>query len=128
MASFEVTGVIHKLYDEKSGTSKGGKEWRNRVFVIDTDEEYSRKMAFTLFGDKCDYVSKCKVGESVSIKFNINCNPGTNDSWYPTLIPYAVSKHSASGSGQSTDSGLRKFSEANEPEFGNTPPEDDVPF
>jgi hypothetical protein len=66
----EIEGVVISLLEPKSGTSAGGKEWKNRVFVIETESEYPKKCAFTGMGKILDYVDKLIIGQKVKVYFN----------------------------------------------------------
>lgn len=65
-----VQGVVTEICTPESGTSKAGKEWSNQIFAIETNDQYPKIVAFTLFGDKMDLLSKISVGMDVSVSFN----------------------------------------------------------
>ena len=66
----EIEGVVIDILEPKSGTSAGGKEWKNRVFVIETESEYPKKCAFTGMGKVLEHVDKLAIGQKVKVNFN----------------------------------------------------------
>lgn len=65
----EVKGNVISVLPEVSGTSKAGKAWSKRDFVIETEGQYPKKICVTLFGDK---VAKCpNVGANVTVSIDI---------------------------------------------------------
>lgn len=66
----EIDGVVIDILEPKSGTSAGGKEWKNRVFVIETESDYPKKCAFTAMGKVLEHVDKLAIGQKVKVNFN----------------------------------------------------------
>ena len=50
----EIKGKIIVALPEVSGTSRAGNEWKKREYVLETQEQYPRKVFFNFFGDKVD--------------------------------------------------------------------------
>ena len=69
--SFTITGKVEKIMDVQSGTSKAGKEWQRREFVINTDEQYNPFLQFSCFGDKVSLLEGKKEGDVLEITFNL---------------------------------------------------------
>jgi len=68
MSNSEKGKVIHVL-ELESGTSKAGKDWQKKDFVIETDDQYPKKVCFTCFGDKINLVPA--MGEDVKVHYNL---------------------------------------------------------
>lgn len=84
----ELTGKVIAVFDAQSGTSKAGKEWQKREFVIETQEQYAKKVCFTLFNK----VELCpNVGEVVSVSFDIDANE-YKGKWYNSVNAWKVNK------------------------------------
>lgn len=64
-------GIVLEILPVQSGTSKTGKDWQKLEFVIETNEQFSKKIAFTLFGDKLSLLAGISIGESVDVHFNL---------------------------------------------------------
>ncbi len=45
----EIQGKVIAVLPERSGISQRG-EWRSQTYVIETQEQYPKKMAFDVFG------------------------------------------------------------------------------
>lgn len=67
----ELKGKIIKILDEISGVGKNGNPWKILPFVLETDEQYPRKVYIEILGD--DRISKFnhKVGDVVTAGINI---------------------------------------------------------
>lgn len=68
--SLVLKGKIVELLEQVSGTTARG-EWRKREFVIETDEQYPKKVCFTLFNDKIDLMDGYAAGSDVEVSFNL---------------------------------------------------------
>ena len=96
--ALEVTGVITKILDKQTGTSKAGKEWEKLSFVVDNNEQYNNIFCFELFGkEKVENFEKYnKVGQSVKVDFNVNTNDWTSPQgdlkYFTTLQAWKVFK------------------------------------
>jgi len=71
MSELKVQGKLTVIMDEQNGQTKAGKSWTKQEFVIETQEEYSKKIAFTLFGDKVKILQNYRVGQLIDVSFNI---------------------------------------------------------
>lgn len=69
--ALSVKGKIDQILKPESGVSRAGKEWSKQEFVIETDEQFPRKVCFTLFGDKASLISGFEPGTEVEVAFNL---------------------------------------------------------
>ena len=69
--ALSVKGKIDQILEPQSGVSRAGKEWKKQDFVIETDEQFPRKVCFTLFGDKVALVSDITQGQEVEVSLNL---------------------------------------------------------
>ncbi len=69
--ALSVKGKIEQILKPESGVSRAGKEWNKQEFVIETDEQFPRKVCFTLFGDKTSLISGFAPGTEVEVSFNL---------------------------------------------------------
>jgi hypothetical protein len=73
MSNLQITGTIKSIGEVQSGTSKStNKEWKKLNFVIETQGEYPKSVAFTVFGgEKVDnFVKFNKAGQLVDVGFD----------------------------------------------------------
>lgn len=53
----EIRGRIVQALPPQSGTSASGRAWKKQEFVLETFDQYPRKVVFTIFGDKVDQLA-----------------------------------------------------------------------
>lgn len=53
----EIRGRIVQALALQSGTSAAGRAWKKQEFVLETFDQYPRKVVFTIFGDKVDQLA-----------------------------------------------------------------------
>ncbi|MBQ7985422.1 MAG: DUF3127 domain-containing protein [Bacteroidales bacterium] len=68
----EVIGRLSMVLPEQRGEGARG-PWVTRTFVIDTEEQFSHKIAFSLFGeDRVTMLNSLRIGETVRVTFIID--------------------------------------------------------
>lgn len=66
----EVTGILIAILPEQSGQTEKG-TWVKGGFVIETEGEYPKKIAFTLFGEeKLNKIKEFGVGQILNVQFS----------------------------------------------------------
>ena len=94
MSNLQVKGKIQQILKPESGVSRAGKEWQKQEFVIETDEQYPRKVCFTLFGEKTSLVNNLSEGEEVEVSFNLESRE-FNGKWYHNINAWKIDKPAA---------------------------------
>ncbi len=79
----EVEGKIIFDLGERSGTSRAGNPWKTHEYVLETRENFPRKIAFDFFGDKADQFV-CKVGDEIRLFFDIESRE-YNGRWFVSV-------------------------------------------
>lgn len=92
--ALSVKGKIEKILKPESGVSRAGNEWTKQEFVIETEEQFPKKVCFTLFGDKTSIINSYAVGEEVEVSFNIESRE-YNGRWFHNINAWKVDKTSA---------------------------------
>ena len=82
-----MTGVVIAVLPERSGTSQRG-EWKSQSFVIETHEQYPKRVAFDVLGDKITEFN-LQVGEEVTVSFDINARE-YNGKWWNSVNAWQV--------------------------------------
>lgn len=85
----DITGNIVKLLQEETGTSKAGKPWRKKDFVIETLDQYPKKVCITVMGDKVDELSHYKVGNKIKASINLESRE-YNDKWFSSITAWRL--------------------------------------
>lgn len=69
----EITGSIIAVLPERTGTSSKG-EWKCATYVLETQEQYPKKMCFDVFGADKIAQFNIKQGEYLTVSFDINAH------------------------------------------------------
>jgi hypothetical protein len=86
----EITGKIIQVLPEQGGVSKtSGKEWRLQAYVLETQEQYPKKVHFELFGDDRIKANQCKIDDVVTVSFDIESRE-FNGRWYTSVRAWRV--------------------------------------
>jgi len=101
MSELQLTGRLFKIFPEQKGTSKSGKDWKKKDFCIETEEQYSKKICFTLFSDKVSYIDNFVIGDMIDVKFNVESNE-FNGRYFTNINAYSIQKSSGNVNIQST--------------------------
>jgi len=67
MSELKLTGKVIAIMKKQQVTDTFAK----REFVIETDEQYPQMVKFELMQDKCDLIDKHRVGEEITVHFNV---------------------------------------------------------
>lgn len=69
----EIQGKVIAVLPERSGVSAKG-EWKSQTYVIETQEQYPKKMAFDVFG--ADRIANFGIqfGEVINVSFDIDAH------------------------------------------------------
>lgn len=79
----EIKGKIIAKLPTTKGVSANGKEWEKQDFVVETTEQYPKKLAITVMGnDKIQQVPP--VGSEVKVDFNHDAKE-YNGKWYNSI-------------------------------------------
>ena len=87
----EITGKIIAVLPERGGVSKTGNEWKMQEYVLETHEQYPRKMCFNVFG--ADKISQFNIqaGEEMTVSFDINARE-YQGRWYNDIRAWRVER------------------------------------
>ena len=89
----EITGKIIAVLPERSGVSaRTGAEWRCASYVLETLEQYPRKMNFEVFGvDKIQQFN-IQVGETMVVSFDIDAHE-YQGRWFNSIRAWKVDRN-----------------------------------
>jgi hypothetical protein len=124
--ALDIEGKIIQIMPATSGMSKAGKEWTKQEFVIETKDQYPRKVMMSVMGDKVNELKKFAVGNEVKASLNIESRE-YNSRWYTDVRAWkieGVGSTQNSGGGSNAD----PFHPDNEPSFTGDNSTDDLPF
>jgi hypothetical protein len=81
--ALEISGKLVSLLPEQTGTGKNG-AWVKQDFVIETTEQYPKKVCFSAWADKAQMVKNLQMGQTVKVFFNAESRE-FNGKWYTDL-------------------------------------------
>lgn len=84
----EISGKIIVALPAQGGVSKAGKEWSRQDYVIETKEQYPKKIAFSVMNDNIMNFG-LTVGQEVDIHIDINATEW-NGKWYNSITCWKV--------------------------------------
>ncbi len=87
--SLSVKGNIVSILNPESGVSRAGKEWSKQEFVIETQEQFPKKVCFTLFGDKTSLLNGISNGAEVEVSFNLESRE-YNGRWFHNINAWKI--------------------------------------
>lgn len=94
----EVKGRIILKLPPMSGTSKAGNQWNKQEYVLETIENFPRKIHFDFFGDRANQYP-LEVGDTVVLSFDIESRE-FNGRWYTSIRGWKAEKEDANAQQQ----------------------------
>ena len=92
--SLQLKGKIQQILKPQSGVSRAGNEWKKQEFVVETDEQFPKKICFTLFNDKSSLFNGFSEGDEVDVFFNLESRE-FNGRWYHNINAWKLEKITA---------------------------------
>lgn len=90
-----IEGKIIQVLPLQGGVSKtSGKEWALQAYVLETLENYPKKVHFEVFGDDRIKANPCGVDDIVSVDFDIESRE-FNGRWYTSIRAWRIVKQDA---------------------------------
>ncbi len=86
----DLTGKVIAVLPPREGTSARG-PWKSQEYVIETHDQYPRKMVFNIFGaDKIDQFA-IKAGEELTVSFDIDAHE-YNGRWFNNIRAWNIQR------------------------------------
>lgn len=89
----EIKGKVVSVLPQQSGTSQAGNQWKKQEFVIETQEQFPKKICMTLFGDRVDQYPVA-VNDEIVASIDIESRE-YNGRWYTNVNAWKIEKASA---------------------------------
>ena len=90
----EITGKIIAVLPERGGVSKTGNEWKTQEYVIETHEQYPKKVCFNVFGADKIAQFNIQAGDEMTVSFDINARE-YQGRWYNDIRAWKVERGTA---------------------------------
>ena len=94
----EIQGKIIAVLPTRSGTSARGTQWSSQTAVIETQEQYPKKLAFDVINDKIDQFN-IQLGEILTVQFDINARE-YNGRWFNSVNAWNVIRQTQQATAQ----------------------------
>ena len=123
----EITGKIIAVLPERGGISKTGNEGKRQEYVLETHEQYPKKICFNVFGADKIAQFNIQAGDEMTVSFDINARE-YNGRWYNDIRAWRVERGTAAAAAP-MDIPVIDAPKVEVPDFGkaaNDP--DDLPF
>lgn len=120
--SLDVKGKLIQILPVQTGTSKAGNEWSKQEFVIETEDQFPKKVCFTLFGDKLSLLSGFSMGDNIEVAFNLESREFSGK-WYHNINAWKIN----AASGASDAQGFTP-NDMPPPPLSSDEPMNDLPF
>ncbi len=86
----DISGKIVQKLPLQSGESKtSGKPWQLQSYVLETQEQYPRKVCFEVFGEQRIKDNPCEIDDMVTVSFDIESRE-FNGRWYTSIRAWKI--------------------------------------
>ena len=90
----ELAGKVIAVLEPRGGVSKSGNEWKVQEYVIETHDQYPRRMCFDVFGADKIQQFNIQVGEELNVFFDIDAREWQG-SWFNSIRAWKVERVNA---------------------------------
>lgn len=89
--SFKVKGRVTDILQLQTGSSARG-EWKKLDFVLEVpDDQFPKKICFTLFNDKTEMIKESDKNREVEVTFNLEGRE-YNGKWYHNVNAFRIDR------------------------------------
>lgn len=85
----DIVGKIIQVLPLQEGIGKTGNTWKVQGYVLETQEQYPRKVQFEVFGEDRIKDNMCNVDDIVTVSFDIESRE-FNGRWYTSIRAWRV--------------------------------------
>lgn len=114
------------VLEPKGGTSRNGNEWKVQEYVIETHDQYPRRMCFDVFGDDKIKQFNIQVGEELNVSFDIDAREWQGR-WFNSIRAWKVERVGVTPQMPPVEAPFPPVNAA-PADFSMTDEKDDLPF
>jgi len=85
----EITGKLIQKLPVQSGVSQAGNNWSKAEFVIETVEQYPKKVCANLWGERAKSLDQFQLGDLITVSFDLESRE-YNGRWYTDVKAWKV--------------------------------------
>jgi len=93
--SMEVKGKLIQKMAVVTGQGQKGK-WEKQEFVIETDDQFPKKVCMSVWGDKLSMLEKLTEGDRITVSVNLESRE-YNSRWYTDVRAWRIERNSDEG-------------------------------
>lgn len=90
----ELSGKIIAVLEPKGGVSKTGNAWKVQEYVLETHDQYPRRMCFDVFGEDKINQFNIQIGEELTVSFDIDAREWQGR-WFNSIRAWKVERVNA---------------------------------
>ena len=90
----ELAGKVIAVLEPRGGVSKSGNQWKVQEYVIETHDQYPRRMCFDVFGEDKIQQFNIQVGEELNVSFDIDAREWQGR-WFNSIRAWKVERVNA---------------------------------
>ncbi|HUW05183.1 MAG TPA: DUF3127 domain-containing protein [Williamwhitmania sp.] len=118
--ALEIQGKLVQMLEKQVGTGRNG-TWEKQEFILETTEQYPKKICISAWGDKIKDIDSAKPGDMLKVSFNLESRE-FNGRWYTDIRAWRISREGAgAGAGAAASSSTGAPMSA-PPSFDEMPP------
>lgn len=123
----ELSGKVIAVLEPRSGTSKSGNPWKVQEYVLETHDQYPRRMCFDVFGDDKITQFNIQIGEELNVSFDIDAREWQGR-WFNSIRAWKVERVNANQSAPVATDVPFPPAPAAPVDFSSSDEKDDLPF
>lgn len=85
----EVVGKIIQVLPTQEGIGRNGNPWKVQPYVLETLDQYPRKVHFEVFGEDRIKQNPCEIDQLVTVSFDIESRE-FNGRWYTSIRAWKI--------------------------------------
>ena len=85
----EVVGKIIQVLPAQEGVGRNGNPWKVQPYVLETLDQYPRKVHFEVFGEDRIKQNPCELDQLVTVSFDIESRE-FNGRWYTSIRAWRI--------------------------------------
>ena len=85
----EIVGKIIQVLPIQEGVGRNGNPWKVQPYVLETLDQYPRKVHFEVFGEDRIRMNPCAIDQLVTVSFDIESRE-FNGRWYTSIRAYRI--------------------------------------
>ncbi len=124
--SLEIKGRLVQLLPKESGEGRNGR-WEKQQFILETLEQYPKKVCIVLWGDKISMLDGVNQGDELNVSVNIESRE-FNGRWYTDVRAWKIDRVAGQDPSPGELPGADDTPAANDFPQSADEPTDDLPF